>query len=90
MIKDIFLYIIFKLGGYIFWLIWYNRLYKYYCLLRAYYCALWKYIQVGSIINLFEFVINVMQRHLLCFPALCQVGAVGCEGRNVSSVGGWI
>ena len=66
----------------------YNRPCKYYCLLSAYYCSLWKDIQGVSIINLSEFVINVMQRHLLCLPALCQVGAVGCEGRNVSAVGG--
>ena len=41
-------------------------------------------------LSFFEFVINVMQRHLLCFSALCQVGAVGFGGRNVSAVGGWI
>ena len=35
-----------------------------------------KYIQVGFIIILFDFVIYVLQRHLLCRSALCQVGAV--------------
>ena len=46
-----------------------------------------KYIQVGFIIILFEFVIYVMQRHLLCRSALWQVGAVGFGGRDVSAIG---
>ena len=47
-----------------------------------------KTLKLVCTITFSELVINVMQRHLLCLPALCQVGAVGCEGRNVSAIGG--